>query len=241
MRHLGIRMRKMAYCIARPSTWKFVRSGIAPTIDHRLALGNLKFQTVLDVGANRGQFALFAMTTWPSARIIAFEPLPPPAAVLRKAFGSRVEVIQTALSDNVGQAPMFVTEHDDSSSLLPIGVNQSGISGTKVSSIEQAVTLDTLDNFALRRDLSGPILLKIDVQGNELSVLRGAEKSLASISAVYCECSYIELYEGQALASEVITLLAKHGLSLSGVFNQQTSASLGSVQADFLFLRLSTR
>jgi FkbM family methyltransferase len=241
MRQIGIRMRKLGYCAARPGTWRFVRQGIAPTIDHQAAIGGMAFGTVLDVGANRGQFALFALSNWPKARIISFEPLPKPAALLRATFGSGIEVIQTALSDEKGQASMFVTEHDDSSSLLPIGVNQAQISGTRVVSVEEAVPLTTLDSVLADRQLAGPVLLKIDVQGNELKVLRGAVASLHRISTIYCECSYRELYEGQSLAAEVIAFLAEHGFEVAGVFNQAATRELGPVQADFLFRRIDDR
>ncbi|WEK45861.1 MAG: FkbM family methyltransferase [Candidatus Andeanibacterium colombiense] len=197
----------------------------------------MRFATVLDVGANRGQFALFAKTTWPNAQVISFEPLPKPAALLREVFGDAIEVVQTALSDEIGEAKMFVTEHDDSSSLLPIGENQARISGTKVASVEEAVRLTTLDAFLANHHSSAPVLLKIDVQGNELKVLRGAVESFAQIGTIYCECSYVELYEGQALAEEVAAFLAGYNFEVTGVFNQSASASLGQVQADFLFQR----
>jgi len=235
MRHLGIRLRKLAFCIARPATWKYLRKGIAPTIDHRDPLGNLQFATVLDVGANRGQFALFSLTTWPSAKLISFEPLPGPAGLLRQTFGDRIEVVQAALSDEIGQAEMYVTEQDDSSSLLPIGTNQEQISGTKVASVETSVPLVTLDSVLSERALVGPMLLKIDVQGNELKALRGAIASLSKIDMIYCECSYRELYVGQALAAEIIDFLGQHGFEIAGVFNQVSTLNLGPVQADFLF------
>ena len=136
---------------------------------------------------------------------------------------------------------MFVTEQDDSSSLLPIGTNQEKISGTRVASVEAAVPLTTLDAFTVEQALAGPILLKIDVQGNELKVLRGAVASMAKIDTIYCECSYRELYEGQALADEVIAFLSLHGFEIAGVFNQTSTAELGPVQADFLFRRAAAQ
>jgi hypothetical protein len=59
------------------------------------------------------------------------------------------------------------------------------------------------------------MLLKIDVQGSELQVLQGRRPALDLIDEVYCECSFVELYEGQALADEVICHLRDRGFGWS--------------------------
>ncbi|MFX8747328.1 FkbM family methyltransferase, partial [Acinetobacter baumannii] len=89
-------------------------------------------------------------------------------------------------------------------------------------------------------DLATPALLKIDVQGGELDVLKGAESLLSSFAAIYVECSYVSLYEGQALASDVIAFLAERGFLIAGVFNQHEHWRIGPVQADFLFVRMES-
>jgi hypothetical protein len=81
------------------------------------------------------------------------------------------------------------------------------------------------------------VLLKIDVQGAELSVLRGAEKTLESVDSIFVECSFVELYEGQALANEVIEFLAARGFSIAGVFGPAYDADGRCLQVDALFSR----
>ncbi len=94
-------------------------------------------------------------------------------------------------------ATLTVSAHDDSSSLLPIGHRQlSEFPGTHpVDSVEVRV-LPLRE--VLSSELPPPRLLKIDVQGLELEVLRGAGSSLDLIDELFVECSFAELYGGQA-------------------------------------------
>ena len=89
----------------------------------------------------------------------------------------------------------------------------------------------------LIQHVEAPALMKIDVQGAELSVLRGSEELLQAFACIYVECSFMHLYAGQALASEVISWLAERNFHLCGVFNQYADRRMGPVQADFLFRR----
>ncbi|MEX0759001.1 MAG: FkbM family methyltransferase, partial [Tistlia sp.] len=85
--------------------------------------------------------------------------------------------------------------------------------------------------------LPAPVLLKLDVQGFELAALEGCADRLDQVAWVYVECSYLELYEGQALAAEVEAWLAARGFRLQGRHNLLTDASGAPVQADLLFFR----
>ena len=82
-----------------------------------------------------------------------------------------------------------------------------------------------------------PVLLKLDVQGYELNVLKGAEKLMDKIDAVYTECSWLELYEGQALISEVAEYLEELGFKMEAQYNTVSDQDGNPVQADILFMR----
>ena len=84
-------------------------------------------------------------------------------------------------------------------------------------------------------DINGPALLKLDVQGFEKQALEGCEELLFEFSYIYVECSFIELYKGQALAAEVIDYLHAHQFTLIGVHNIFTNPSGVAIQGDFLF------
>lgn len=98
-----------------------------------------------------------------------------------------------------------------------------------------------LDDVIALEVIASPILLKLDVQGYELQALRGCETLLDAFAWVYCECSFVELYQGQALADEVIAWLRAHGLRLIGVYNMAFDHAARAVQADFLFGRGDVR
>lgn len=213
-----------------------LREGVAASVEHSVVPFDDGIATVLDVGASRGQFALFAAKRFPHARIVSFEPQPGPMAELTEVLGERVERVPLALGSAPGTATMNISRRDDSSSLLPIGTNQRKVfPGTEsIDTLEVEVT--TLDE-ALPEPLVRPCLLKIDVQGLELEVLKGATKILGQVDEALVEGSFVELYEGQALADDVISLMRDAGLRLTGIYGKTTDADGRDVQADFLFRR----
>jgi hypothetical protein len=86
------RLRKYAKLLQSPACWPALLHGVAATLDHDVALGRDQFATVIDVGANKGQFAVYARTRWPKARLICFEPLPGPRAKLLRVTRGQAEI-----------------------------------------------------------------------------------------------------------------------------------------------------
>ncbi len=228
------RLRKYAKLLQTPACWPALMHGVAATLDHDTALGRDTFATVIDVGANKGQFAVYARTRWPEARLICFEPIPEPRAKLLRVTRGQAEINDCALGAAAGEGRMHLATRTDSSSLLALGVRQKAIYGMEESG-ELRVPIKRLD-VCLSTPLPRPVLLKIDVQGFELEVLKGATGLLPQIDAVYVEASYVELYEGQALHEEIERFLIEAGFTLDGRFN--THIHQGEpVQADLLFRR----
>lgn len=214
----------------------FRRSGVAAAIEHEPLLKSLDVATVIDIGANRGQFALVSRHCFPQARITSFEPLPGPAKQYRSVLGSdsNVTLHEVAVGPERSTATMHIAAEDDSSSLLPITELQHSISGT-TEVATQIIQIEPLSERIKAEQLRSPALLKIDVQGYELSTLQGCESLLDKFAYIYVECSFVELYVGQALAAEVIEFLSRHGFVLRGAYNVQYDANGAAVQADMLF------
>jgi FkbM family methyltransferase len=212
---------------------------VAATTEHEGVTFPRDYATVLDVGANRGQFALFALHRFPRARLVCFEPLIDARRTLTKVVGGnpRVRIEACAVGAAEASLPMNVARSDDSSSLLsPTPLQLSSFPGTaSVGSVE--VSVRRLDDVVGRALLDTPILLKIDVQGFELEVLKGAENLLADGCDVLVECSFSELYAGQPLADEVICELFSRGLRLRGIFSITKDADGVPLQGDLLFAR----
>jgi hypothetical protein len=87
-------------------------------------------------------------------------------------------------------------------------------------------------------EIAQPALLKIDVQGYEKEVLEGVGSLLKTFAWIYVECSFMELYAGQTLAHEVITMLAKRGFRLDGVYNLSYDRNGLAIQGDFFFVNV---
>ena len=230
---------KLLRLLPDPVLRRGLRFGVGAAIEHRGALAPLTLDTVVDVGAHAGQFSLLARALHPRARIAAFEPLPGPAARYRRVFAgdANVTLHPVAVARRRGPAPMHVSASSDSSSLLPITPRQAALfPGTEE---REVVTVETapLDAFLGPADLAGPALLKIDVQGYELEVLRASLPLLAAFDHVYVEASFEALYAGQALAGEVAAFLAAHGFVEAGRFNVSRDSGGRPVQADLLFHR----
>jgi FkbM family methyltransferase len=229
-------VKKLLRLLAHPTYWPALRRGVAAAVEHSEVPLPSHVDTVVDVGASRGQFALFALNRFPGAKVICLEPQPGPADELVSVVGSRVTLIRSAVGSEVGMATMNISAQDDSSSLLRIGHRQTQeFPGTDHEhTIEVPVT--TLDE-AVAGQIKRPCLLKIDVQGYELVVLSGASSVLAQTDIALIECSFVELYEGQALAEEVISLMKDAGFRLTGVHGLTYSSDGSAVQGDFLFTR----
>jgi hypothetical protein len=85
--------------------------------------------------------------------------------------------------------------------------------------------------------ITRPALMKLDVQGAELDVLEGCGTLLQEIDYIYLEGSFVELYEGQALITDIVTFLDRHGFKFRGIYNTSYTRDYGTTQADFLFER----
>ena len=222
-----------------PSYRQALKHGVAATTEHEHVIFPRDYNTVIDVGANRGQFAVFALHRFPRARVVCFEPLPDAHEKLTEVIGrdSRVRVKQYALGSVGGRRTINVTRSDDSSSLLePTALQIRTFSKTDTTSTVD-VSVETLDNALAADQITLPFLLKIDVQGFELEVIRGACDLLKHDGDLLVECSFVELYAGQVLAGELIADLWSRGFTPAGVFGITHDATGRCLQADVLFER----
>jgi FkbM family methyltransferase len=217
----------------------FLRTRVAASTEHDRILAGLALDSVVDIGANRGQFALCIRRLFPKAQIFSFEPLQKPARTYQKTFerDERTKLFKNAIAANPGPAQMYVSKWDVSSSLLPFAQAQHDNFPFTEESRQEIVSVVRLSDCLDASDIKGVALLKLDVQGFELAALKGSEELLECFRFVYVEASFVELYVGQALATEVISYLLSKNFKLLCVANLSTGKSLRPIQADFLFSR----
>ena len=233
-----LRMAKGWFAIWNPVCWRGLRHGVLPTVDHRPMFARVKPDGVVDVGANRGQFALACVSCLPGVPLHSFEPLESEAAVYRRVVPERPgsALHPFALGEEPGVARIHVSARRDSSSLLPIGRLQTEIFPETAEVGTQEIQVRRLDDLPEAWAYGRELLLKLDVQGFELSVLKGAVHALGRCRYVYCECSEVELYRGQALAGEIRGFLEAQGFR--AVLRLNAAHADGRlIQADHLFER----
>ncbi len=213
--------------------------GVAATLEHRSALEPYKFSSVVDVGANRGQFTLLMAGLCPDATILAFEPLIEPYRKLIEVAAGfpKVRAFNSAIGLERASVTMNVSKRDDSSSLLPITGLQERIFPNTGHQRTVNVRMAPLGDFLEGQQLARPSLLKIDVQGYELEVLKGSKDQLDRFDVIYVEASFMELYQGQPLASDIIAALGVERFHLAAIHNLVHTPDGRAVQADFLFER----
>lgn len=201
----------------------------------RLA-GALHPTVVYDIGANVGTWTLLCKAVLTEVEVHAFEPLAQHHAgfAMNTAALSKVSLHQIALGSDSGRMPCHVTSLSDASSLLP--PTDAAEREWQVREVAQVdVPVERLDDWRARTGAPWPSLLKLDVQGFEVEVLKGAADCLRHASAIIAEASFREFYAGQALFGDVVSFLNARGFVLHAL-GRSTAIGRPLVQTDALFL-----
>jgi FkbM family methyltransferase len=198
---------------------------------------------VLDAGANEGLFGVRLRAGGYRGRIVSFEPLSAAFAKLEQAAAAdpRWECRQVALGAHAGRAVLNVAGNWASSSLLPMKrrLRKAEPRVAYVGTEEcEVATLDDLRAEILQQQERA--YLKLDVQGFELEVLRGAAATLEQVDVLDVELSLARLYDRAPLSDEVVHYLEERRFSLvetePSFVHPKTKKTL---QVDGLFVRIS--
>jgi FkbM family methyltransferase len=221
------------------TTWPvFSLSSFA--ITKQLAEFGAQPKTVLDVGANIGQFAIASIKRFPNCSIYSFEPVKDSYEKLVKntAAFSNIKCVQLALGDTDASTEINVNSHRHSSSLLELGTAHAEAFPWAKQLGREEIRISTLDSCAATLEFQTPVLLKLDVQGYEMQVLRGGLNTLPRIDFVLLEASFLPLYDGESSLLDLAKLLAEHGFQLVGPLDWLCHPRSGRMlQMDVLFRR----
>lgn len=198
---------------------------------------------VLDVGASKGQYARRIRKAGYRGKIVSFEPLSGAFARLQKRVSSDPswECVRAALGSTDGTGKIHVSGNLVSSSLLPISDRSIAAAASSAYVGNEAVRIARLDSLwpELVRD-HDRVFLKLDVQGYEMEVLKGATESLPLIAGVQVELSLVPLYRGQPLFCEMFQHLHSAGFEVVAIDRGFSDRLTGEVlQVDGVFFRRS--
>jgi FkbM family methyltransferase len=196
---------------------------------------------VLDVGANAGQYSQRLRDSGYTGRIVSFEPASASFALLERRARDDPgwEPRRVALGDEDGEAEFNLAANTYSSSLLPM--RSRHLDSDPHSGYVGAEAVPTARLESIWKELCAPtdrVWLKLDVQGYELHVLRGAESALEAVDVVQAEMALVPLYEGDVSWHDLVGWLQDHGLRLAGLepgFEDPETGEL--LQADGIFVR----
>lgn len=205
---------------------------------------------VLDAGANAGQFALRLRELGYVGDIISFEPNPVLAGALRSraADADHWFVQELALGVVDGEATLLISEASDMASLHPATAKAREIMGVDAMEIQRRVTVPvrSLESWLAEHPTFtgslGQTLLKIDTQGHDMEVIRGAGGRLADIPLVLLELSQVPLYESVPSLHEVLGELWSLNLRAAAITPVCIDEATGAViEFDGLFVHGSER
>jgi FkbM family methyltransferase len=239
-----MQLRELLSILSRPSAWRALAtwkpfSITAFKMIRALEMLVPEIQTIIDVGANEGQFSRAASERYPGATIVAFEPLPDVGEKLRQNLSdlSTVRIDRRAVGAANGRLSFNRYDYTLQSSPL----SRLPEVPEHPSDNQTAETIDVpvvrLDAALSPNDLQAPSLLKIDVQGYELKVLDGARELLPAIDYILVEAAFKPWYEDQPLFADIYSYLTDRGFQLRAPVDVLRNPAGVVTQIDVLFQR----
>lgn len=151
----------------------FLRQTWEPPLTELLQAVLRPGDTFLDLGANLGYYSLLASPlVGTTGRVIAFEPLPAAADWFRRNLAlngySNVELVEAAVGEQPGETTLSTFAGD------ALATASRFLAWREQAEQRVTVPMTTLNAFGLQRGLSGPMVVKMDVEGSEWNVVRGA-------------------------------------------------------------------
>jgi FkbM family methyltransferase len=244
IKRLGRKAAHVAPLVARnPRLLPLMRQGVHPEHYTRLNgawLQQGNFRTVLDIGANTGQFALTVRAMLPDATIYAFEPQDECYLALQESFAGlpRLHAMRTAVGDEDGEITFHRNAFSQSSSVLEMSDLHKETFPWATTSQDITVPIHRLDSLRGQVTIEPALLVKIDVQGYEDRVLRGGAEVIRQAAAVLIETSFAPLYTGEASFAGVYAQMTGLGFRFAGNLDQVANPATSlPLYADALFVR----
>ena len=152
--------------------------------------------------------------------------------------GKNITLFNFALGDEEKETIINRNDYSPSSSLLELTDLHTDAFPITKKIKEENISIKVLDKIADDLELIKKVMMKIDVQGFELNVLRGSENTLKNVDIILIETSFYELYKNQPLFKDIFGFLTDQGFNYFGSFEQLYDERDGKIlQADSIFIR----
>jgi FkbM family methyltransferase len=191
-------------------------------------------KAAIDVGAYSGEWTLALRQLFPETRVLMVEP--------QAAQKDRLQAL-TYVHEGVEFAPVLLGPAVTSGVTFYQAETGSSVLRDPGNTAAQstAMPMTTLDVVTAGTHFERPDFLKLDVQGYELEVLKGAERLLESVEVVMMEVNLIAVYEGAPLVHEVVSYMAARGFRVYDIctfFRRPYDNALW--QMDMIFVRATS-
>jgi len=229
---------KFTKLLKNHKTRKGLFNNIAANIELEDLVKDLKFQTVFDIGSNKGQFILLVEKLFAIDKdIYSFEPIKEILEKQKKFFSNKknISFFNFALGEKFSKKILNITKRRDSSSLLKI--NNIIKNSDHLVEEKREIEIKSLDDIIKNRNLVKPILAKIDVQGYELEVLKGATNLLKEIKYIIIEVSEHQIYSEQPLTNSIIKYLNDMNFKVLNETKESKIKGTELKQKDILFVK----
>lgn len=195
---------------------------------------------IFDIGAHEGYTVKIYKQLFPNASIHAFEPVSKNYELLtaNTAGFSSVKTVKKALLSETGSKRININQSSATNSLLNSALTNSYIDALTNTLSNEWIESITIDQYCNDNNINNIDILKMDIQGSELSALRGAEKFLLNytISLIYTEVEFIKIYEDQPLYHDVAFYLENLNYKLFNLYNYNYLENGQLAWADAIFL-----
>ena len=219
------------------SLWrKGLLNGIAANVELQNMVKDINPETIIDIGSNKGQFIMLIEQLFPHKIIYSFEPIEEVLKKQKRFFNYKKNIFfyNFALGGNSSTKEFFITKRMDSSSFFKVDTKNDKSNYYTIKN-KTNIQIRTLDEIIIDQKVVNPILMKIDVQGYEIEVLKGSEKMLEKIDYLLIEVSENEFYHGQPLSNEIITFLQDRNFQILKKSSLTRIYKTNFMQRDILF------
>jgi FkbM family methyltransferase len=198
-------------------------------------------RTIVDVGANVGQFATEIFSAGWDARVLSIEPLPEAHATLsaRAARNASWTVLpRCAAGDQAGVAKINISDNSASSSILAATPKLNAIAPQARVIAQASTDVWPLSDIIMKAGAPGPYLIKMDVQGYEGKVLAGAEEIMPDVCMIYTEMSLEPIYEGELNFAQLSQYIIDLGFGCVAMYPGYADYAAREIsQVDAIFVR----